>query len=216
MILSTLVIIPLCASAIHRATLVRMKLIVAQGNPGAQYTTTRHNAGWIALDAVAHNHGASFASKPKFFADIAEVTANDEKMLLVKPTTFYNETGRAVRALLDFYKLSSKDVLVLHDDVALPFGVVRIRQEGSDGGNKGIQSISAHIGERYTRLRIGVANANTANIPTADFVLSKFLATEQQALQEHILPTILTCVHTFIRDGQLKPTSHNHHPETAY
>lgn len=187
-----------------------MKLIIAQGNPGAHYAATRHNAGWIALEAVAHNHDASFVPKPKFFADIAEVIVHDEKVLLVKPTTFYNETGRAVRALVDFYKLSSQDVLVLHDDVALPFGVVRIRQEGSDGGNKGIRSINAHIGERYTRIRIGIADVTPPTMPTADFVLSKFLTDEQQALKEHILPTIFTFVDMFIRNGQLEPTSYHH------
>ncbi|MEP6710637.1 MAG: aminoacyl-tRNA hydrolase, partial [Candidatus Saccharibacteria bacterium] len=134
-----------------------MKLIFAQGNPGDQYNTTRHNVGFAILDALAKKFEASFTSKPKFFADIAELNIEGEKILLVKPATFYNETGKSARALVDFYKLApATDVLVVHDDLALPFGTLRTREKGSDAGNNGIKSLNAHLGPDYARLRIGI------------------------------------------------------------
>ena len=113
-----------------------MKVIFAQGNPGRQYAATRHNVGFIILDALAD--GAHFAPKPKFFAEMAETQIAGEKTLLIKPQTFYNETGRSARAILDFYKLDPSDLLVIHDDLALAFGSLRIRDKGSDAGNNGI------------------------------------------------------------------------------
>ena len=134
-----------------------MKVILAQGNPGAEYARTRHNAGFIVLNAIADVSGASWKSANKFNADTAEITLEGEKVLLVKPSTFYNETGRTARAIADFYKLTpAKDMLVLHDEIALPFGAIRVRQRGSDAGNNGIKSLNAHLGPEYWRIRIGV------------------------------------------------------------
>src|SRR6266568_2679917 len=130
-----------------------MKLILAQGNPGAEYAKTRHNVGFMALDVYAEKHDLEFQDKSKFHAQIAEMMPEDEKILFVKPTTFYNETGQAARALADFYKIAPTDILVIHDDLALPFGTLRTREKGSDAGNNGIKSLNAHLGEKYTRIR---------------------------------------------------------------
>ena len=160
-----------------------MKLILAQGNPGSEYRTTRHNVGFLLLDAFADSHGATFTSKPKFHADIAETTLAGEKILLVKPTTFYNETGQAARALVDFYKLDpDTDVLVLHDDLALPFGTIRTREKGSDAGNNGIKSLNAHLGQQYKRIRIGIWTELSDRMGATKYVLSKFSHDEQEAL----------------------------------
>lgn len=162
-----------------------MKLIFAQGNPGNEYVSSRHNVGFSALDAFASEQGTSFTSKPKFFADIAELGVNGEKVLLVKPTTFYNETGKSARALIDFYKLTPEtDVLVVHDDLALPFGTLRTREKGSDAGNNGIKSLNAHLEPNFARLRIGIYNELRDRMDDAAFVLSRFSKEESEQLDD--------------------------------
>lgn len=162
-----------------------MKLILAQGNPGKEYTPTRHNVGFFVLDKFADAQGAEFKEKNKFHAEIAEISIDGEKIILAKPTTYYNETGRAARALVDFYKIDpTQDLLVIHDDLALPFGTVRTREKGSSAGNNGIKSLNAALGEDYKRLRIGIYNTLRDRIPDADFVLAKFTESEKNALTD--------------------------------
>ncbi len=184
-----------------------MKVIFAQGNPETRYTNTRHNVGWVILDAYAHSLKVEFVAKPKFFASVAELTLNGEKVLLIKPTTYYNETGRSSRAILDFYKLASNDILVLHDELSLAFGTLRIREKGRDAGNNGIKSLNAHIGENYIRLRVGVDNELHARMNDSDFVLSNFSKEEQEYLDSHIIPKALTIIDDFI-SGNHQTTSH--------
>jgi len=160
-----------------------MKLILAQGNPGKEYAPTRHNIGFFMIDRFANTHSAEFSVKSKFHAEIAETAIHGEKIILAKPTTYYNETGRSVRALVDFYKLDpAQDLLVIYDDLALPFGTIRTRQKGSSAGNNGIKSLNAALGEDYKRLRIGIYNSLRDRIPDADFVLAKFTANEKDTL----------------------------------
>jgi PTH1 family peptidyl-tRNA hydrolase len=173
-----------------------MKVIFAQGNPGREYTYTRHSVGFLFIDELAKKHDAEFVKKPKFHADIAETTVNGEKILFVKPTTFYNETGQAARMIVDFYKLTpADDFLVIHDDLALPLGTIRTRKSGSDGGNNGIKSLNAHLGTHYSRIRIGIYNEKRDLINDVDFVLGMFSATEK-----HHLPTIFDTTEHFV-DG---------------
>src|SRR5690606_17564269 len=162
--------------------------IFAQGNPGQQYSKTRHNIGFMALDAFSRATGAQFSPKPKFKADIAELTANGEKILLVKPATFYNETGQSARAILDFYKLSANDLLVIHDELMLPFGTVRTRLKGRDAGNNGIKSLNAHIGDDFSRIRIGIGTVTRS--ADTDFVLGTFTSAEQKELPDILAATI--------------------------
>lgn len=185
-----------------------MKVILAQGNPGQQYTETRHNIGWLVLDALAAQTDAQFLVQAKFHAHIAEVTIQGEKTLLVKPTTFYNETGRTARALVDFYKLDpATDLLVIHDDLALPFGTIRVREKGSDAGNNGIKSLNAHIGPEYARLRVGIWNDLRERMDDAAFVLARFSKDEMQTLDKDIIPHAIKLVEDFCR-GTLQTTSH--------
>lgn len=185
-----------------------MKIILAQGNPGNQYVTTRHNVGFQVLDALAKQQGIAFAPKPKFFADIAELSIAGEKVLLVKPATFYNETGRTARALLDFYKLDAGDFLAVHDDLALPLGTLRIREKGSDAGNNGIKSLNAHIGPDYMRLRIGIYSDLRDRIHDADFVLANFSKEEAVTLARDIIPKSLELIDDFCRN-RLTASSHS-------
>lgn len=184
-----------------------MKVILGQGNPESKYTGTRHNVGFAALDFFAHQKGIEFTAKPKFQADIAELTESGEKVLLVKPTTFYNETGRAARALADFYKVDTADIIVIHDELALPFGTLRTREKGSSAGNNGIKSLNAHLGEDYARLRVGIRNDLADTIDAADFVLGTFTADEQQKTQTDILPKVADLIDDFI-NGRHIATSH--------
>jgi len=185
-----------------------MKIVFAQGNPGSQYARTRHNAGFVVLDALADKEGAQWKTDSKFKADIAELSLEGEKVLLVKPLSYYNETGSVARTLVDFYKLNSaQDVLVIHDELALPFGTVRVREKGSDAGNNGIKSLNAHLGPEYSRIRIGIWNELRDQMDDAAFVLSQFSRDETTQLKEIIITTLVPLVKEFVR-GSLEASSH--------
>lgn len=161
-----------------------MKLIIGLGNPETKYTGTRHNVGFFMVDAYAHEKGGAFRDKAKFKAEICELSGSSEKVLLVKPTTFYNLSGEAVRAIADFYKVEPSDILVIHDELALPFGTIRSRIGGSDAGNNGIKSITEHIGPDTARIRVGIWNELRDKMDDADFVLAKFSNDEASNLKE--------------------------------
>ncbi len=184
-----------------------MKIILGPGNPETRYNDTRHNIGFSVLDQFVNNLSADWTEKPKFKALIAEITIAGEKVLLAKPLTFYNETGQSARSLVDFYKLDpSTDILVVHDDLALPFGTIRTRQQGSDAGNNGIKSINAHIGPDYARIRIGMHNELRDRMDDADFVLGHFSAEENKLLKP-ITQKATDLIDDFIA-GNLETTTH--------
>ena len=186
-----------------------MKIIFAQGNPGTQYARTRHNAGFIALDHIADKLSATWRTESKFRAEIAETHVGGEKILFVKPQSFYNETGNVARSLIDFYKLDpSQDFLVIHDELALPFGALRVREKGSDAGNNGIKSLNSHLGPDYARIRVGIWNDLRNHINDADFVLSSFTGKEREELARLIEQKIAPMVEAFI-NGTLESTSHS-------
>lgn len=192
-----------------------MKVILALGNPGEKYTYTRHNAGFLVIDQLAAEQGAQFSNKPKFFADIAELnsfTVNSsasakppviiprEKILLVKPTTYYNEVGIAARALMDFYKLTLDDVLIIHDDTDLDFGKIRVRKGGRDAGSNGLKSLHAHIGADFWHIRIGTDNLLRRQVSTDRFVMMNFNSDELTILKNWAIPTARTMIHDFLSD----------------
>ena len=198
-----------------------MKVILALGNPGEKYVHTRHNAGFLVIDQLAAGQSAQFSNKPKFFADIAELnsvklastadakssTASpQEKVLLAKPTTYYNEVGVAARALMDFYKLTLDDVLIIHDDTALDFGKIRVRKGGRDAGSNGLKSLHAHIGADFWHIRIGTDNLLRRQIGDVDFVLSKFNTDERKLLRDWTIPESIKLIGTFL-DGTIEPLS---------
>ena len=184
-----------------------MKVIFAQGNPGSSYQNTRHNIGWLVLDAFAQRLSLDFTLRPKFFAEFAEYSLAGEKILFVKPTTFYNDTGRSARAICDFYKCNpATDLLVLHDDLALEFGKIRTREKGSDAGNNGIKSLNTHLGAHYWRLRIGIYSPLRDRLHDADFVLKKFGADELQKIYQGIAPSAIKQIEHFL-NGDLTQTS---------
>jgi PTH1 family peptidyl-tRNA hydrolase len=152
-----------------------VKLIVGLGNPGAKYRGTRHNIGFAVLDELAARWQVSFESAP-VDALIAKVRGADE-VLLAKPLTFMNASGEAVGALLRYYKIEIADLLVVVDDVQLPLGKIRARVRGSAGGHNGLKSIVAHVGDAFSRLRIGVGRGDPRR-DLADHVLTRFDADE--------------------------------------
>jgi PTH1 family peptidyl-tRNA hydrolase len=183
-----------------------VRLVLAQGNPGTKYTLTRHNVGFLILDHYASQHGVAFQSKSKFNADIAEFTHEGEKVLLVKPMTFYNETGVSARALVDFYKIDPSDILVIHDELMLPFGKIRVRHSGRDAGNNGIKSLNNHIGDSFARIRIGIQSELRARMQDTDFVLATFTGAEQKVLEESLYGEITTLINKYL-NGNLSDES---------
>jgi PTH1 family peptidyl-tRNA hydrolase len=162
-----------------------MKVVVGLGNPGPKYHGTRHNVGYAVIDYLAAAPGVS-AFRGKFQAQVAETTEGGEPVLLVKPETFMNLSGRAVREIMDFYKLDVADILVVCDDIALPVGKLRARAKGSDGGQKGLRSIQEQLGTaEYARLRVGVGAPGEYQ-DAADYVLGRFAPGERATIADAI------------------------------
>jgi PTH1 family peptidyl-tRNA hydrolase len=177
-----------------------MKLVIGLGNPEEKYHGTRHNVGFAMVEMLANDFGASFQEKSKFKAHIAETTVNGEKLLLAKPTTYYNLSGEAMRLIADFYKIDIQDILIIHDELALPLATLRTRKGGSDAGNNGVKSINEHGGEQSARIRIGIWNELRDRMDDVTFVLGKFSADELKTLKA-LEPTVMTLVRAFTNDS---------------
>lgn len=159
-----------------------MNLIVGFGNPGKQYNFTRHNFGFLALDFYFKKEGLEWQKTEKF----GTIWAKSGDTIFIKPQTFYNEVGMAIRAFKDFYKIPDENILILCDDFNLPFGEIRSRAKGSAGGNNGLKSAILHLNtENFPRLRLGTGNdALRKKLGDTDFVLSKFTKEEKERLPE--------------------------------
>lgn len=158
------------------------RLIVGLGNPGKSYEQTRHNIGFQVIRALANRHEVKLRSS-LFIAKgtIGEGLIADEQALLLMPLTFMNESGRSVKKCADYFKIPPSNMLIVADDVALPFGKVRIREKGSSGGHNGLKSIQAHLGtEAFPRLRIGVGKQTEGDL--SSYVLGSFTMEEQEEL----------------------------------
>ncbi len=162
-----------------------MKLIVGLGNPGSKYHGTRHNIGFELVDRLAKGGcGSSFSSR--FDGQLAEIEIDFRRVLLLKPETFMNLSGRSVGQVARFYKLPLQDILVVCDDLSLPIGKLRIRPGGSDGGQKGLRDITSHLGtDQFPRLRIGIGDQS--DMDAADFVLSRFRAAERPLIDDALI-----------------------------
>ena len=157
----------------------KTKLVVGLGNIGKKYEKTRHNAGFICIDHAITLQSGEWKEKKALKCTISEVRVGEKRVIFVKPTTLMNLSGDAVQAVKQFYKIANKDILVVHDELALPFGSLRIRTGGSSAGNNGIKSVSAAIGEDYSRLRIGIASEHSDKEDAAAYVLKNFSKAEQ-------------------------------------
>lgn len=156
-------------------------VIFGLGNPGNEYANTHHNVGFMFVDVIANSFSTEFKFEKKFNAFVASFIVNNEKHYLVKPATYMNCSGIAVRSFMDYYKISKDEILVVYDDMDLPFSSIRIRKAGSAGGHNGMKSIIAHLNNsEFSRLRIGIGRPKTND--TIDFVLSKFTRSELDQL----------------------------------
>jgi peptidyl-tRNA hydrolase, PTH1 family len=165
-------------------------LIIGLGNPGRQYEDTRHNVGFMVLDRLASAAGVAFQSSPKFQCHLAKLP--DGGTLLLKPQTFMNLSGRAIRQVMAFHKWLPEQILVIYDDAALPLGTLRFREKGSAGGHNGIKSTIEHLGtDGFPRLKIGIGSSQPGNM--VGHVLGKFSPDERSQL-ENTLATALDAV----------------------
>ncbi len=157
-----------------------MFVLAGLGNPGKQYARNRHNIGFVVVDAIIRQHGFS-GCREKFSATVAQGNVNGEKILALKPMTYMNRSGQAVAAAVGFYKLSPRDVIVIHDDLDLACGQLRIKCGGGHAGHNGLRNIDAHIGPDYLRLRIGIGHPGDKDAVNPH-VLSDFTASENTCL----------------------------------
>ncbi|MGN7998784.1 aminoacyl-tRNA hydrolase [Sphingomonas sp. 22176] len=159
-----------------------MQLWVGLGNPGPQYAMHRHNVGFMVLDALAEVHGFS-APKKQFQGWTQEGRIGTEKIVLLKPGTFMNESGRAVRAAMDFYKLSPEDVTVFHDELDLLPMKVKVKRGGGTAGHNGLRSTDAHLGPEFRRVRLGIGHPGHKDRVTG-YVLGNYAKTEIEPLSD--------------------------------
>ncbi|VXD25386.1 Peptidyl-tRNA hydrolase [Planktothrix paucivesiculata PCC 9631] len=169
-------------------TLIVPQLIVGLGNPENKYEQTRHNIGFEAIDALAKAWRIPVSENRKFKGKFGEgVTTSGEKIRLLKPLTYMNLSGQAIRAVVDWYKLPPTSVLVIYDDMDLPLGRLRLRLSGSAGGHNGMKSTISHLGtQNFPRLRIGIGKPKsmTGNGETVSYVLGKFSSPEMQIMEQ--------------------------------
>ncbi|MEX0668590.1 MAG: aminoacyl-tRNA hydrolase [Candidatus Saccharimonadales bacterium] len=176
-----------------------MKLIVGLGNIGKNYQKNRHNIGFMVLDSFAAKQEIAFKNDAKNLADVVKLS----DAWLIKPTTMMNSSGQAVRKMADYYNIDPKDILVIYDELALPFGTIRARLEGSSAGHNGIKSIISHLGsDEFKRIRIGIHNDKADKQPTTKFVLSNFSRKEAKELDK-ILDQTDQLIIDFIKTGKL-------------
>ncbi len=159
-------------------------LLVGLGNPGKQYDLTRHNVGFLCIDSFVSRSDEmeDWLEKKSLKCLMSGGRMGETRVIAMKPTTFMNLSGEAVRAVVDFYKISPEHIAVIHDELDIDFGQIRLRVGGSSAGHNGIKSVTQHIGEGYGRIRIGVGPKKPAKIDSTDFVLQKFADEEQSQL----------------------------------
>lgn len=161
------------------------QVLIGLGNPEPKYDHTRHNIGFEVVDYLADKWGFNWQKNTKFQALFTEgIAPNGQKIRLVKPLTYMNNSGQSVRAILNWYKLEATDILVIYDDMDLPFGRLRLRLSGSAGGHNGMKSIISHIGgQNFPRLRLGIGKSGGKSA-TVGYVLGKFSSQEKPVLSE--------------------------------
>ena len=161
-----------------------LSLVVGLGNPGRDYDQTRHNLGWLVLDALARKNRLRWKHAPQFDAEIVRWEVGElQPRWLVKPLTFMNESGRAVSAMARYYKLEASDIVAVYDDLTIDLGLVKVTVNGSAGGHNGVASLMEHLGGAFARYRMGIGPKQPPQMELSDYVLGKFTP------EQHILVT---------------------------
>ena len=176
-----------------------VSVIVGLGNPGEQYAPTRHNVGYWLVDRLTDSAGAILKAEKKVMGDVAQISLAHNNIRLLKPSTYMNESGQAVRRMLDFYKLTPEQLLVVHDELDLPPGTVRFKLGGGHGGHNGLRDIISHCGKDFLRLRIGIGHPGHKSQVTG-YVLRSPGSKERQLI-EAALPDATQAVECLLQDG---------------
>jgi PTH1 family peptidyl-tRNA hydrolase len=192
-----------------------MKLIVGLGNPGPEYAATRHNAGFLAVRAFHDRHAGAFGGwSAKFGAEISEGRLAGSKISLILPQTYMNLSGGPVAEAMKFWKVAPSDVIVVHDELDLPLGTLRVKVGGSAGGHNGLKSIIERLGaEDFIRIRLGIGTGERSRIPAERFVLQRWPAAESGVMAE-VRRRVLTVIEDIVKDGPERAMSRHHAPET--
>jgi PTH1 family peptidyl-tRNA hydrolase len=179
-----------------------LKVIVGLGNPGVQYRFTRHNIGFMVVDCISESLGLKFKHIKSYYSLIARGRFDNKKILLVKPQTYMNLSGIAVKKITSYYKIPAQDILIVYDDFNLGFEQIRIRKRGSSGGHNGIESVIENLNsEAVPRIRIGIGqNQNNQEIQYSDYVLSQFTKSEKSKLTD-LINRASDAVKTIITEG---------------
>jgi len=184
-------------------------IIIGLGNPGREYENTRHNIGSLALDKIGRQWGIDI-SRLRYKSLTGEGKFGGKRVILVKPQTYMNRSGQAVGSFLRFYKTGLENLLVIHDDLDLPFGSIRLRENGGSGGQRGMESIISHLGSpNFARLRLGIGRP-PGRMDPADYVLKKFSKSEQFDL-ELVLNSACDAVETLLRENIEKAMTRFNH-----
>ncbi|MCB0411301.1 MAG: aminoacyl-tRNA hydrolase [Bdellovibrionales bacterium] len=178
-----------------------MKMIVGLGNPGPKYLMTRHNVGFMVIDSLAHRWNCPSDFREDKKALVTKIKTSNEDVLLVKPQTFMNLSGESVQPLMNFYKIELKDLLVVHDEVDLPFGQLRFVINRGHGGQNGVRNIHDRLGSKaYGRLRLGVGSPPHPDFSVADYVLQAYSKSEQSHLPD-VLSLACEAIEFFVDNG---------------
>ena len=182
-----------------------LKMVVGLGNPGSKYSGTRHNIGFMALERMASSNGITFRQQSKLHGLAAETGVGDQRLRLLMPQTYMNDSGRSIRAALDWFGFSPEQLLVLVDDMDLPLGRLRLRAQGGAGGHNGLRSTIQHLGSQvFPRLRIGIGapaeNPEERRAKTVSHVLGSFSKSEQNSV-DAVLDGVLEAVVRIQRMG---------------
>jgi PTH1 family peptidyl-tRNA hydrolase len=177
-------------------------LFVGLGNPGTEYQINRHNVGFLSLDFMQKNLFANenFKNVNKFFSETFTVTTQGKKVIFAKPQTFMNDSGKSVIAINNFYKV--QNTVVIHDDLDIEFGAIKLSKGNSEAGHNGLKSISSNIGNaNYAKIRIGISRPK---YNSKDYVLANFTGSQQKDLEKNIFPAVQNIVIDIIKDGFTK------------
>ncbi len=189
-----------------------IRLVIGLGTPGADYVSTRHNAGFWLVDELARRFGGSFKAEKKFHGEVARVEIAGKDIRLLKPMTFMNRSGQSARAACDFLKLPPENILVAHDEIDLPPGTLRLKKGGGHGGNNGLRDVIAHLGPDFLRLRIGVGHPGNAS-QVVNYVLSRPTKDEEPVLLRAIDDAV-DGIELLLKEGLQKAQTKLHSRET--
>ena len=196
--------------ALSPPNLMSVSVIVGLGNPGEKYALTRHNVGYWLVDRLTNAAGAVLKAEKKVMGDVAQISLAHSNIRLLKPSTYMNESGQAIRRMLDFYKLTPEQLLVVHDELDLPPGTVRFKLGGGHGGHNGLRDIISHCGKEFLRLRIGIGHPGHKSQVTGYVLSSPGL--EERQLIEAALPDASQAVECLLQDG-LERAMHTLHTD---